>query len=100
MSSELLWAPWRLAYIKGSEPAAAMPANLAWLPDADRDCFFCRGLADSRDRENLLVLRGPHAATFLNRYPYNNGHLLVAPKRHAGRLESLTADEQLEIQQS
>lgn len=77
-----LWAPWRAQYIQqssGSEPTAK---------EAD-DCFLCRGLAGSQDRENLLVWRRRHCAVFLNRYPYNNGHLLVAPRVHRGRLEEL-----------
>lgn len=70
-----IWAPWRAQYIR--ESAAPPP------PDA---CFLCRGLADSDDRANLLVWRRPRSAVFLNRFPYNNGHLLVAPHAHRGSL--------------
>ena len=74
-----LWAPWRAQYIKES---SNRPASV------DEGCFLCRGLAGdpSSDRENLLAWRGPHSAIFLNRYPYNNGHLLVAPLVHRGQL--------------
>jgi ATP adenylyltransferase len=82
-----LWAPWRLAYVS-KEPAPK---------EADK-CFICRGLAESDDRRNLIVLRTPLAAVILNRFPYNNGHLLVAPKAHKGRLDELTSDETLELQ--
>ena len=77
-----LWAPWRAQYIKDS---SARPAS------ADEGCFLCRGLADdpSSDRANLLAWRGTHSAIFLNRYPYNNGHLLVAPLIHHGLLGGL-----------
>lgn len=73
-----LWAPWRAQYIKESSA----------LGSTEPGCFLCRGLtADLKeDRENLLVWRRPASAVFLNRYPYNNGHLLVAPLEHHGTL--------------
>ena len=82
-----LWAPWRLAYVS-KEPT----------PEEGDECFICRGLAESDDRRNLIVLRTPLAAVILNRFPYNNGHLLVAPLGPQGRLDELTADETLELQ--
>lgn len=81
-----LWAPWRLAYVE----AAAKPAGEA-------PCFLCQGLAGQDDRKNLLLLRGPRAAVYLNRFPYNNGHLLVAPRAHKAKLAELDAEEVLEI---
>lgn len=83
-----LWAPWRLAYV-----AAAKPPT-----DAD-PCFFCQGLAESRDRDNLIVARRESALVVLNRFPYNNGHLLVAPKAHKAHPSELTAAETLEMHQ-
>ncbi len=80
-----LWAPWRLSYV-----AAAPP------PADDDACFLCRGLAADDDRANLIALRTPLSAVVLNRFPYNNGHLLVAPRAHKGTLDELTADELLE----
>ena len=64
-----LWAPWRLSYVAGAKP-----------PEGQEPCFLCRGLAE------------------LNRYPYNNGHLLVAPNAHKPRLQDLNSEEHLEIQ--
>lgn len=81
-----LWAPWRAQYIRESTGAA----------DADSGCFLCRGLAGSHDRENLLVWRREHSAVFLNRYPYNNGHLLIAPRLHEGSLAALQGPSLLE----
>jgi ATP adenylyltransferase len=84
-----LWAPWRAHYIQQSSAS----------PEASGghdDCFFCRGLGRSDDRENLLAWRRPNSVVFLNRYPYNNGHLLVAPKVHRGRLADLEGAELLE----
>jgi ATP adenylyltransferase len=71
-----LWAPWRVQYIRDSSGSA----------EVDPGCFLCRGLAGRDDRRNLLVWRRAHSAVFLNRYPYNNGHLLVAPVIHQGSL--------------
>lgn len=95
---EQLWAPWRLAYVTGDTTAPPQSdAALHWLPGADHDCFLCRGTAESNDRQNLIIARGAASLTVLNRYPYNNGHLLVAPTAHKSRLDQLTEAEQLEI---
>jgi ATP adenylyltransferase len=81
-----LWAPWRLAYIESAkEPSEGDP------------CFICRALAETDDRKNLVVFRGERSAVILNRFPYNNGHLLVAPRAHKGTLAELQSDETLEI---
>ncbi len=99
MAHEQLWAPWRLGYIVGTDRPAEKPdEQLAWLDGADRSCFLCRAIADTADRENLVVARGGATMTILNRYPYNNGHLLVAPQRHVGRIGELTDAEHLELQ--
>ncbi|MGQ9823462.1 MAG: HIT family protein [Desulfotomaculales bacterium] len=79
---ERLWAPWRAVYIgKGHGEA----------------CFFCEKLNDSEDEVNYLLLRGEKTFVLLNLYPYNNGHLLVAPKRHVGDVADLSAEELLEL---
>jgi ATP adenylyltransferase len=57
-------------------------------------------LAERDDRANLIVLRQPLTVVVLNRFPYNNGHLLVAPRAHKGELAELTPDEMLEIMQT
>lgn len=86
-----LWAPWRLGYIKGDRQAAAEGA-VELLPGGDAGCFLCRAAAVANDRQNLVVRRGRNTVAVLNRYPYNNGHLLVACQRHLGRLDQLDAD--------
>ena len=96
MSNDRLWAPWRLAYIKGLPPEPAPREPLPLLTGADPDCFFCRDVVDDQDRANLVVHRGARTITLLNRYPYNNGHLLVAPRQHLGRLDQLDNATQLE----
>jgi ATP adenylyltransferase len=84
-----LWAPWRLAYVAAEKPA----------PQTE-GCFICAGLAASDDRANLIALRTPLSVVVLNRFPYNNGHLLIAPRRHLGRLADPTPDETLDMQQT
>src|ERR1700730_16715865 len=73
-----LWAPWRMEFIKGPKPSA---------------CFFCGAAAagGSHDAELLGLARGELALAILNRYPYNNGHLMIAPNAHLASLEDLPA---------
>jgi ATP adenylyltransferase len=95
---EQLWAPWRLGYVAGNaEPPKPAVRDAQWRDGADRDCFLCRAVAEHADRENLVVQRTKATLTVLNRYPYNNGHLLLAPHRHEGTLSGLTLDEQNEL---
>ena len=84
-----LWAPWRLSYVAGAKP-----------PTAEDPCFLCQGLAGHDDRANLVAVRREHCVVVLNRFPYNNGHLLVAPNAHKGRLHELTAAETVQIQET
>ena len=97
MHHEQLWAPWRLAYIKGGD-AAPEPRQQHPLPGADPQCFICRAVAEDADRENLVVARMARSVAILNRYPYNNGHLLVAPLVHKGLPAELEDEEHLELQ--
>ena len=83
-----LWAPWRQSYVSAAQ--APQPG----------ECFLCQGASTNKDRESLVVRRDAQSLVILNRFPYNNGHLLVAPRRHKGTLDELDADEILEIQQS
>jgi ATP adenylyltransferase len=102
MNEQRLWAPWRLSYIAGDKSAA--PAGIeptGWLDGADHHCFLCRAAAAYADeaaarRQNLVVHVGDHVTAVLNLYPYNNGHLLVSPRRHVGQLHELSDDEHLE----
>ena len=61
-------------------------------------CLFCDASgASSSDHDELVIIRAPLAYIILNRYPYNNGHLMVAPKRHVGTLHGATPEELSEI---
>jgi ATP adenylyltransferase len=83
---ESLWAPWRLSYVAAIKP-----------PTGADPCFICQALAEQEDRRHLIALRTPLSVVVLNRFPYNNGHLLVAPRAHKGRLDELTSAETLDI---
>jgi len=84
-----LWAPWRQAYVAAAKP-----------PSEDDPCFICRGLAAGDDRGQLIAQRTPLTVVLLNRFPYNNGHLLVAPRAHKGQLSELNADELLQTMET
>ena len=76
-----LWAPWRSAYLRTAGRAR-------------RGCIFCFGTLGARERRRRLVLyAGPLALVMLNRYPYNNGHLMIAPRRHVDSPERLEPPE-------
>lgn len=82
-----LWAPWRLAYVAKPEK-----------PREGNGCFLCRGLAENQDREALIVERSEYSCVVLNRFPYNNGHLLIAPKAHTATPAALSDAETLDLQ--
>lgn len=106
MDEQRLWAPWRIGYIAGEREAEATPPEPnAWPAGADRQCFMCRAAAAYADkpaarRHNLVVDADEHAVAILNRYPYNNGHLLVSPRRHVGALDELNDAEHVAAMQT
>ena len=77
-----LWAPWRIDYILGKK---------------EKGCIFCNRLKEKNDRENLILTRREDVFAIMNRYPYNNGHLMVAPNRHEGDITKFTQREILAI---
>ena len=85
-----LWAPWRLSYIT---TAKDKPHSV--------ECFICQAASASsaaEERERLVPYRSNLSVVVLNHFPYNNGHLLVCPRAHKGRLDELTIDELLDLQ--
>ena len=76
-----IWAPWRIEYIR-SEKA--------------KGCIFCQKPAENRDAQNYILFRRKMNFAMLNLYPYNPGHLMVAPFRHVPTMEELTDEELLE----
>ncbi len=77
----MLWAPWRYEYLRTDRPRA-------------HDCIFCFGRLSAAERKRRLVLYdSDQALVMLNRYPYNSGHIMVAPRRHLASPELLTREE-------
>ena len=77
-----LWATWRMEYITGGDA---------------QGCFLCEYPRQERDTENLILARTEHCFVIMNRYPYTNGHLLVAPYRHEGDPGALSTEEYSEL---
>ncbi|OGO01990.1 MAG: HIT family hydrolase [Chloroflexi bacterium RBG_13_52_12] len=76
-----LWAPWRIEYIKAEKPEG---------------CILCDKPKEDKDFQNYILYRGKKNFIMLNSYPYNPGHLLIAPYRHTGSPEELTDSERNE----
>ena len=98
VDEQRLWAPWRMGYVSRQPSAEPSTVPTTWLPEAEHSCFLCRSSAHHEaqaeaDKVNLVVARTLHTLVILNRYPYNNGHLLIAPLRHVGGLGELSPDE-------
>ncbi len=78
---DFLWAPWRIKYIESAR--------------VEEGCIFCKGL---REPDKRFVLDfNEKAMAIMNIYPYNPGHVMVAPTRHVGNFNDLDDDELLEI---
>ena len=80
---KVLWAPWRMDYILSDKE--------------DEGCIFCPGKQREKDEDRLILYAGDLTMVVMNRYPYNNGHLLVAPVRHVSGLASLSDKETLDV---
>ena len=83
-SMENLWAPWRMAFIEPKTPQS-------------QECIFCAKPADHHDAEHHILYRGPLCFMMLNLYPYNNGHLMIAPYQHVASIEALNAPTLAEL---
>ena len=82
-TKNILWAPWRMEYIENTQ--------------VSKGCIFCETSGQDKDKENLIVFRGQHAFIIMNRYPYNNGHLMAVPYRHTCELNTLTLEEKADL---
>jgi len=78
-----LWAPWRMEYILSDQKGGS--------------CIFCPGSERGEDEERLILYVGSLTAVMMNRFPYNNGHLLVAPIQHVPGLDQLSDEESLDL---
>ena len=79
---ERLWAPWRLEYIAGEKSG---------------ECIFCDKPLEENDRANHILRRGVHSFVLLNAFPYNNGHLMIAPYAHLSELDELPRETLVEM---
>ena len=79
MTTERLWTPWRMAYIRTA--------------GEESGCIFCDLPRQDDDRRNHILARGRHTFVILNAFPYNPGHLMIAPYRHTGEYLDLTPEE-------
>ena len=77
-----LWAPWRMDYI---------------LEEKQKGCIFCKKPKERKDEENLILFQSDYAFVIMNKFPYNNGHLMVVPKRHCIDLDQLGDEEFREL---
>jgi len=84
MADERLWAPWRLEYIKSPKPEG---------------CILCDKPAEADDAAAYIVYRGERCFVILNAFPYNNGHVMIAPYEHTGTTEDLPPETALELMQ-
>jgi len=65
--------------------------------EEEKGCIFCDKPLEKKDVENFILYRGKHTFVVMNKFPYNNGHLMVVPKRHCTDLDELDAKEFLEL---
>lgn len=79
-----MFSPWRMEYIRGGGTGGAR-------------CIFCIGEGEKRDPGRLILAIYPNTLALCNRYPYNNGHVLLAPRRHVADLSLLSAEERREL---
>ena len=77
-----LWAPWSIDYIKSEK---------------EKGCIFCDKPAEGDDRSMLILYRGENSFVIMNLYPYNNGHLMIAPYQHTDSTHELNSSSRSEI---
>jgi ATP adenylyltransferase len=80
---KVIWAPWRMEYILSEKEKSG--------------CIFCIGDDRTGDEERLILHAGAMSVVMMNKFPYNNGHLLVAPVRHTPDLGGLSSEESLDL---
>ncbi len=80
---EKLWAPWRMQLIESEKPSG---------------CIFCKFFEEEDEHANLVLGKTASSYVVLNKYPYNNGHLMVIPSAHVASLEELSEEAYAELQ--
>ncbi len=82
MTFNKLWAPWRIEYITNPK---------------EEGCFLCNYPKEQNDVDRLILYRGKYSFVIMNFYPYNNGHLMIAPYQHTSEISDLDTDTRIEI---
>ncbi|MEW6686655.1 MAG: HIT domain-containing protein [Candidatus Edwardsbacteria bacterium] len=67
------------------------------LGKTPKGCILCSKPAEKNDKKNFVLFRGKKCFVMMNIFPYNNGHLMIAPYRHIANLEEMSAEEKLEL---
>ena len=80
---KVLWAPWRMDYILSDKKS--------------QGCIFCELPKQDTDRDNLILYRSSHTFVIMNRYPYNNGHIMVVPYGHIATLDGMDEGTMLDF---
>lgn len=85
-----MWSPWRSQYINSFKDEKNNKN--------ENKCFFCEAITNTNNNKELLVVaRRKHSIVMLNKFPYNSGHILIAPNRHIGEMEDFNDEEYREI---
>jgi len=77
---ETLWSPWRSQYIESFKDEKKKD---------NKNCFFCDAVSDNETFGELVIHRTENCIVMLNKYPYNNGHLLIAPLMHSADMTEI-----------
>ncbi|MGH7682067.1 MAG: HIT family protein [Candidatus Eiseniibacteriota bacterium] len=93
---ERLWAGWRMSYIAKAQGSSGGSGG-SGRSKAKAPCLFCDLAKGRAGLRNLVLAKTPEVLVVMNRYPYNVGHVMVAPRRHLGSIASLTPGEAIEI---
>jgi ATP adenylyltransferase len=82
---KVIWAPWRIQYILSEKP---------------RECLFCQYPKEQNDRQNLILYRRKNTYVIMNKYPYNNGHLMAVPYFHTSSFDGLSNEVLAELMET
>lgn len=85
-----LWSPWRSKYIESFKPGAVK----------EEGCLFCRVNIEQNDSNNFVIHRSERSFIIMNLFPYNSGHLMVVPYKHASAFDELDEDTLHECMQN
>jgi len=91
---DVVWAPWRLSYVTADDSSSGREHD---RKHDGEHCFICQAVVDSETPERFVVGQSEQTIAILNRFPYNNGHLLVAPRLHCPSLNTLTPSGRAEL---